>query len=334
MLVRSLRCIICGSYKVTEPKHMYIYCDYCGSWMGLDMKAASKESMSAITRENINSPKVQEFNMLSMEIVDLGKALDVEGFKKAQLKYHEMEFEIFPMRHGAKGKQISFQKKYLDFYKAYYNEVVDKQYLDKKYVNPTQVYDMSKLTFRTENGRVIYEFDENFKEMIDVYKKHIIETVEREKQLKCMAIHPEPAVIENKEVLLRMSLHSFVQVYDGDIAEKIVQYLGLENSYIEIDNVNMSDFSCKVCSAKLQVPEGASTTLCEQCGTLNDLKNLLIKCHNCGASFDPIDKNSCPYCETLFQKHGSVNDLVAEEYKKINTPTKEKKSFFKRLFGG
>ena len=334
MLVRSIKCTVCGSHKVTEPKHMYIYCDYCGNWLGFDMKAAAKENISVFTRENMNSPEVQRYTALATESFNLGKALDVEGYKRTQLQFHETEFKIFPMRHGPKGKQSSFQKKYLNFYKAYYDEIVDEEFLRKRYVNPDEIYNPQELTYRFENGRTIYEFDDNFKKMIDAYVKYISDSVDRDSNLECMALHPEPAAIQSKEVLMDMSLQAFIQSYDLDIAEKIVEYLGMEEKFIEIDDVNLSDYPCIVCSETLQIPEGASTTLCENCGTLNELKNAMIKCHNCGASFDPKTNNACPYCETVFQKHGSVQDVIAESYQQTAPKTGSKKSFFKRLFGG
>lgn len=334
MLVRSLKCTVCGSHKVTEPKHMYIYCDYCGNWMGIDMKAAVKENFTVFTRENMNNPDVQQYNALAMEVSNLGKAKDVEGYINAQVKFHELEFKIFPMRHGPKGKQHSFQKKYIDYYKAYYKETVNEEFLEKRYVNAEQIFDSEKLTYTVENGVLKYEFNENFKEMIDAYAAYIKGNIEQDSKLECLTIHPEPAAIKSPEILLDMSLKAFIQNYEPNIAEKIVEYLGMEDKFIEIDDVNLSDYPCKVCSKILQIPEGATTVLCEDCGSLNELENAMIKCHNCGAVFDPKEKTACPYCETVFQKHGSVQDVIAESYQKSIQQTGAKKPFWKRLFGG
>lgn len=313
---------------------MYIYCDYCGNWMGFDMKAATNENIKVFARENMNSPEVQQYTSLATEFFNKGKALDIEGFKQSILRFHEMEFKIFPMRHGPKGKQPSFQKKYLDFYKAYYNEVVDEEYLRKKYLLTDPIYDTQQLTYQVENGRVIYEFDENFKKMVDAYVKYISDSVDRDSRLECMALHPEPAAIQSKEVLMDMSIQAFIQAYDEDIAEKIVEYLGMEEKFIEIDDVNLSDYPCRVCSKVLKVPEGATTVFCEDCGSLNELENAMIKCHNCGAAFDPQNKEACPYCTSVFMQHHSINDVIAESYKKATQTNTSKKSLWKRLFGG
>jgi len=334
MLVRSLKCTVCGSHKVTEPQHMYIYCDYCGNWMGFDMKAAAKENFAVFTRENMNSPEVQQYNALSMEVVKQGKEGNIPGFIDAQMRFHEMEFKMFPMRHGPKGKQASFQKKYLNYYRAYYEEIVNAEYLDKKYINPEQIVDSEKLTYSVENGKVIYEFDDNFKKMIDDYVAYIKQSIAEQSNLKCNELHPEFSAAKSSELMVTMSIQSFIQVYDEDIAEKIVEYLGMEDKFIEIDDVNLSDYPCRVCSKVLKVPEGATTVFCEDCGSLNELENAMIKCHNCGAAFDPQNKEACPYCTSVFMQHHSINDVIAESYKKATQTNTSKKSFWKRLFGG
>lgn len=335
MLVRSFKCTICGSHKVNKPQGMFIYCDYCGSWMGHDMLLATREAMNVFALQNMNDPLVQQYNRVLQQSVQCAKSNDKPGFIEAMLQFHELEFKLFPLRYGPKGKQAAFRKKYLEYFKAYYNKIVNDQYFDERYINRKELFDMSRLKFTTENGVNHYEFDDAFKEMLDVQVASLRAEMDKPELNELMMLHPEGEVVKNKNLMMQFSINSMLQNFGPEIAEKSLKYLNMEAGYVEVADVGLSDFSCKVCNAALKVPKGSTKTLCEACGSMNEVATGFIACHNCGASFDPTENSACPYCGAIFMETGNLNDAVGELYKNAGKKeTTKRKGFFARLFGG
>ncbi|MFH2143488.1 MAG: hypothetical protein ABIJ97_13770, partial [Bacteroidota bacterium] len=291
------------------------------------------EAMNVFSIENMKNPLVLEYNALNQKIAESTKNRDKKNYIDYQCKLHELEFKLFPERHGPKSKQKSFQKKYMDYYNMYYNEVVDDKYFDK-FTNPHKSEAVSRLKYTVENGVVHYEFNEDFIEFIDENIKIMKSGFENVKDLKSIYHHPENSVVENPELMYQISVNAFLQAFSKDIAEKIVEHIGLKHEYIEIPDVTFSEISCKVCQAKLSVPENSTAILCEQCGCVNQVKTNDIKCHNCGADFDPTVKPECPYCKSVVETHKSTGDLLSEKYREASQPKqKSGGGIWSSLFG-
>jgi len=297
MLVQNSKCQICGANKVTPNKSMYVYCDYCGSWMGLDMDAATREAANVFSAGNMSNPGIVEYNQLNTTLVEYGKAKNIEEYLKTRLVIHEKEFELFPERHGPKGKQSSFRKKYMDYYKAMYEETVTDEYLDKTYVNPVRI-SSDDLKYTVENGVVKYEFDEAFFKFFDANLEIVNIGMESSKNSKTLVLHPEYDVVKNSDLIYRNKMN------------------------------------CVVCNSELLVPDGAKSVMCVECGCKNEVTTGQISCPNCAAPFDPIRENeTCPYCNSKIEKPKSMQDFMKDKYTEATKPKAAKKGFWGKLFG-
>ena len=61
MLVRKLKCPNCSAVKINEIKTGYIYCDYCGTFMGIDMGNMQKEAFDVHLNQNEKPELKQEY---------------------------------------------------------------------------------------------------------------------------------------------------------------------------------------------------------------------------------------------------------------------------------
>ncbi len=327
MLVQNLKCQICGANKVTANKSMYIYCDYCGSWMGLDMDAAVREAAKSFSMENMSNPEVVEYNQLIAKLVEFAKAKNREEYIKIQLAIHEKEFKIMPERYGAKGKQPAFRKNYMEYYKAMYEELITDEFFEKRYINPSHI-DTDNLKYTVENGVVKYEFDDAFFEFFDASWKIVTDGMEESKNMKSIYLHPEYEVVKNSDLMLRLTLNSVIQAYGRDAVGPIYKHLGMDSKMIEIPDVNINKMNCVVCNSELLVPEGAKSVMCVECGCKNEVTLGQISCPNCVAPFDPMLENeTCPYCNSKIEKPKSMHDIMKEKYAEATKPTQAKKGF-------
>ena len=124
MLVRSLKCDNCGSLKVNELLTGYIYCDYCSSLMGFDMKNIHDEVEEVFSSDEQN--EIQ--NKFSDAAKRMGEALNNNNsndFIKIQIELKQLEFLLYPKRFSPKVKQASYRKRYLEYFEAYWVEKVE-----------------------------------------------------------------------------------------------------------------------------------------------------------------------------------------------------------------
>ena len=157
MFVRKLKCYACSGNKVNDITGMFIYCDYCGNWMGLDMVKATEETADTFSLQNYENPLQQEYMQVAMKQGEASQSKNREEYIAAQLRMHELEFKLFPKRFGPKGQQKTYVDKYMIYYKELYNEIVDEKYFDRFSQN-TEVTELaSKLKYTVENGKVDWQ---------------------------------------------------------------------------------------------------------------------------------------------------------------------------------
>jgi hypothetical protein len=332
MLVKNTKCQICGANKVTENKSMYIYCDYCGSWMGYDMDSAGREAMNVFAPGNMSNPDVKQLLALGQQSSEAAKALDKHKYIEIKLQGHELDFKLFPERFGPKGKQSSFRRKYLEYYKVMYEEIVNEEYFEK-INNPVRI-DSNNLKISVDNGVVKYEFDDAFFKFIDDNISVLKSGFEDSKSYKCLEKHPEYEAVRNSDLMYKISISSMIQSFPPDAGEQIIKYLGMTNDFIDIPDVNLTERVCVVCNSRLSVPAGSNNVVCETCGCKNEINTSNISCPNCAANFDPKADPTCPFCNSKVEKPKSMSDALQEKYMEVTKPKETKmKGFFGKLFG-
>lgn len=61
MQVRKLKCSCYGASKVTVPSTSYLYCDYCGEFMGYDFERISSEVSAPFSIDAVQSDSYQTY---------------------------------------------------------------------------------------------------------------------------------------------------------------------------------------------------------------------------------------------------------------------------------
>ena len=275
--------------------------------MGLDIAKAVLDRKVAYSTENYNGAMQQEFIALSQNSVNAVRINDKEGYLKAKLRMHEIEFDLYPHLFGAKGKQKSYRKKYMIYYEAYYREMMEDHDYFSMYDDPVGTKLAQQLHFTTGEGKFQYVWDENFIAFLEHAVKKIDDTIEKTGKSRSLALHPEGIVVLHPEMMHSISLSGFVQAYDTDTAKKIIEHFHLQQEYFEIEPLNFSELHCQVCNALLKVPDKSKKIICENCGNRNNVEEKTINCLNCGGDFSPTDHEAaCPHCGSVFQPITSV----------------------------
>lgn len=335
MLVKNQKCYVCGANKITKSKSMYVYCDYCGSWMGYDMQGAWQESMDVWQNNSGNSQLKQNYINLGTKLAEARKTHNKELFIETQLQMHKTEFELYPERFGPKGKQKAFRDKYLQYYSDLYNETINDEYFTR--IEKYSQIDASKLKYTVENGRLKYEINDDFFKFFDENLNIIKEGFENWDSLDSLKNHPEGEVIRNKDFMFKNSVYLMLQIYNNNEVEALVKHFGLENSFVEIPDVALTEITCKTCNTKLNVPENSDSVVCENCGCVNQVQTGLLKCLNCSATYNPVESKACPYCGSIPDIPKGAGELLESKYKDAyNKPTQaetKKRSFWSKLFG-
>lgn len=333
MLVRKLKCPSCSAVKVNEIITGYIYCDYCGAYMGVDMGNMQKEAMEVFLNNNSNIELKSDYNKILAIIAESMKTRDIEKYKEAVVRMHEIEFDLFPNRYGPKGKQPAYRQKYLTYYKHMYEETVNEEFFNNIDDFSQKITELSKrLNTTIIENQNHYEFDDNFIAYLEANAEYFKSYSDYEKlnNTSYMQYYPEFFSPASADLMFRNSMNGFFSILDNETVKKCLVHLGLEDEYMDVVSVTLLETNCVLCSASIKVPEGASSVVCEQCGTKNLLNTRELECLNCGASYKPEgDVVKCPFCGARTQT--SERPKMEEYIKNINQ--QYKKPLWKRIFG-
>ena len=297
MLIRKLKCSVCGGNKVNEISTGYIYCDYCSSLMGYDMQKIQGEAKQVFSPQNLSKKPQQEFISYTQTMAQALKTRNAEAFIDVQLKIHKLEFTLFPKRFSPKVRQPAYQKKVIDFYRLFWREEIDNGYFHKQVETQKNLSELGKnLKISIVNNLPYTEYNEDFEKYLDGVSLFIKNSVAKTLKMSCIDKYPEPLNSSTPDALYKQGINGFIQQLDEKILAKAVKYLNLKSEYIEIDDIQLSETKCIVCETKLKVPTDSKSMVCETCGTTNNFETKDIQCPGCGAPFAPDVKMTCPYC--------------------------------------
>jgi len=329
MVVKNLKCPQCGGIKINKLTTSFIYCDYCSTLMGYDMKMMQDEAKEVFSVTNFSKPKQKEYIALTQSMAKALNDENVNDFVNSQVRIREAEFDLFPKRFSPKTKQKAYREKYLLYEKAYWTEQLQNNYFKKSKefrdkINPVA----GKLSTQTVGSKVVYEFNDVFKEYLNILDEYIKDSIKETLKMKCMELYPENSS-PTFDVFYKQGIDSSLQMFDSDTIEKAIKHLGLESEYITIEDINFSEYECIVCKTKLNVPSDSKSMVCETCGNVNNFEEKTIQCLSCGAPVSFSNNNTCEYCGAV---HMSFENKPKTQEKLKKTKTK-KGGFFNKLFG-
>ncbi|GAB4291365.1 MAG: hypothetical protein Kow0068_16630 [Marinilabiliales bacterium] len=281
------------------------------------------EAKDVFSMENYNNPLQQKYSQASMKMAEAMKSKDKDAYIQSALEMHEVEFQLFPKRFGPKIKQPAYVKKYLNFYKHYYSELIDNGFFEKNEERKNKSDELfKKLKYEVVDGKLKYEINEDFKNYLEDIKNDTIESIKQNSNLSAMQYYPETLSGASIDIMAKMSYANYIQTLHTDNINDVIEILELKTEFIDIDPVPVSEISCMVCNASLKIPEGSETIVCENCGTTNKPANKEIQCMNCGAPFEKNKENECPYCGSKMMAVGAFTNT--SNASKSSNDTKQK----------
>lgn len=326
MLVKNLKCPQCGGIKINELTTGYIYCDYCSALMGYDMKMMQDEAKDVFSFSNIYKSKQRAYTSVVQKMANALKDENSDLFVEAQVELRDIEFDLFPKRFSPKAKQKAYRDKFLIYTKAFWTESIENGYFSKsklfqEKINPLAV----NLSSRIENGKAVYEYNENFEEYINVLNEFIKDSINESMHMKCLKLYPEPNT-PDFDMFYKQGIDASLQMFDTKTAKKAINFLGIESEYITIDDIQLRENRCMVCNSKLLAPAGSKSMVCETCGNINIFEEKKIQCLSCAAPIFFENNNSCEYC-------GAIHISFEKESNEPKQTKKKSRGFLGKFFG-
>ena len=305
MLARKLTCYSCGANKINEVATGYIYCDYCGEFIGYDFEKIQSESTSIFDYEYFQKyqqwpPETQEYLSIIQNIGTAMKEKDGAKYVEYAHKLQELEIKLFPNRFSPKMKLEQYRKQFLNYYKHFLEDKVADNFFEEQIVLQQQMAEMQAgLTTEYVDYKPVWKYDEKLEKYFDEIKDFCRKSTEKTMNYPSIEYFPEPVNEAYSELLYKQTINAYTQNLDKEAFEKIVEYLGLKTQYIEVPEVKIEKKECSFCGAPMNIPEGSTKSVCEQCGNAVYIQSGEIDCVNCGAKFVPeYEKNKCPYCDS------------------------------------
>ncbi len=299
--MKKSKCPECGALKTRPSLTGYVYCDYCGSLADYDFNKA-KENPAAQP-----GPVYQQLVAEMQATMAAAKANgDKNGFLAAQEKLFSAWVDACPQAIPPRAKEPSYRKRYIHYLAKAATSAAFDPTAQKHQAAVEQA--MAGLQFvMTDTGayRVGSAGWENLCAALFPQQEYLEQLNVKE---GILALQPDGAP---PELQRRMGYSMFVQGWLPMITEEQAQALlkrtGLEGEYQAVPPPSAASriASCIDCGAKLEIPEGAHKTVCENCGHVLDSGAPTLPCPGCNVSLTPTFDGTaynCPYCKTEIRR--------------------------------
>ena len=297
MKVKKFVCSACGAPKINEYKSPYIVCDFCGSFVDMDLSLGMK-----VWSNDPKRVKAYQHKKIKIEarLAELRQKKNKDEYYKLQYEYWDMYYRVYP---EYLPPTIHFEDQH---YAAYIDVCADSSTeaaFSAKYnttVNQQNIY-QQQLEYYTE-GNVTRVRGDGFFKMVHFHIQ------EQETSLKEFYANPKYAWIENLlpySSHLKMRLSNLVQGWmpyltDYD-AQQLLKLTGFAHEYIEMPDAIGKKIGCQFCSNQVFVPENAWKVFCENCNRMNVINKSFL-CSGCGVQNEipsfPVGVISCTACGT------------------------------------
>lgn len=275
MLVRKARCPGCGSPKGTPNTAAYIYCDYCGQLMDLDL--------AKIARNPIVPDPASE--KLTKQLKRKVAAARASGDRNQLMACHQQLQDQHLRDHAAmyspRLADPGYRSALVD-YLAYQEVVRD---LDPR---------MPAIVTLVTEANAGLEFDQQGERYV-VRPSTLWPIVDANRQavfalLSCLGSFPDPVpdpdgTAGSVATLIAHGLfvHAWLGMVDDATAAELLERTGLSAGYEEVPDPELCSIHCTACGKPRVVPVGSRRALCESCGTVTELATA-SHCSACNAS--------------------------------------------------
>ncbi len=314
MRIRRLTCPHCGAPRERPSETSYIYCDYCGQYMGLDFFhfLDSKE-------DRIPGPAYRELIARMQPKLDSALAQGrKDKYQNIQRKIFEAHMKECPGSYSPRIGDSKYKQAMLDFLSASQTlaafdpeltalkqrmdaAIAGLKWVQKKDSSHEDLGpDTDRLAVLQQASANMQVKPNSFWRLYDAFEAHHDLFVEKVVQAGLMDRHPDEISVEQmKEAARSVFAEGWLPFLRKRDAKRLLEKLQLASDYVEVDPPKTLPKNCGVCGTMLQVVEGARTVVCSHCGHKLDMERPAVSCGNCGANMalpQGVREITCPYC--------------------------------------
>lgn len=286
------QCPECGAHKITEARTAYIYCDYCSTLFDYDWNRATRD-LDGLDPEAVFHAIVDGARS---EIRAAAKAKDWDAYRDAWRWVYGLDIEVSP---SGWSPRIG-EPKYRDAIIEFSVESCVVAHLDPELARANEAAERAAKGGRGRKGGAWIAHWQRVADQIAARAR----AYERNGLL---ARHPDGFTAERfVRVNLGIAVGRLLQTAPPEARNALLEASGFRRRAIVVELPALQRSSCGRCGGALLVADGATRTLCEQCGEVLDAARPRFICPGCGAGvlFAGTEDLCCAYCETRFTIRG------------------------------
>lgn len=274
VMVRKARCPACGSARSTPTESAFIYCDYCGHLMDLDLERY---------RAQVPVPG-DEYRALEESMTPRLEAARAKRDRGALMALYRVLKDRWVTDMGAlytpRVKDPEFRARFIE-YLAYQAVVGD---LSERLAASAERLSEANAGFEMEErgGRYLVRAASLWP-IIDAQREAAEIYLEELRTFPGAVADPDdtpPAV--SGQLGRWMYVAGFMTMVDDDTAQELLRRTGLTAAYERVPDPELHQVFCGHCGARHQRPAGARRILCERCGRHAEV-GTGASCHACAA---------------------------------------------------
>ena len=274
VMVRKARCPACGAARSTPTESAYLYCDYCGQLMDLDLERY--RAQAPVPSDEYRALEAS----LEPRLEAARRARDREALMAAyRILKDRWLTEMAPL-YSPRVKDPDFRARYVE-YLAYQAVVAD---LSERLAACAERLAEANAGFElVERGGRYVVRAATLWPIIDAQRVAADVYLDELRSFPGAVADPDDAPLAVTGQLGRwLYVAGFMTMVDDDTAQELLRRTGLTASYERVPDPELHQVFCGHCGARHQRPAGAHRILCERCGRHASV-GTGATCHACGA---------------------------------------------------
>ncbi len=296
MLVRRVRCHVCGGPKVTPSRTAHDHCSWCGAFTDWNhgVAYATRGSMKPGPRYDALSVYLQP------EIEQARRAGHFPNLVAAFKQLYEAHVTDCPAAYSPRISDARYRSAVVE-----YHAMRDAaRRVDAVATSlEARMDQVSRTMFYVQRPEGRFVRPDRFFAVLNEFLPLQARLDDLLRASGAITVHPDapPPVLLHK-----IGQSAFVQAWmpmlDHDTGLKALEATGLADQYEELAEVAIRGRPCPKCGDDVPVVDGAHAVLCEACGTLVGGGEHAVRCGGCGGGFtpDPAQRElACPWCRRV-----------------------------------
>ncbi|MEO8703223.1 MAG: hypothetical protein ABI867_24465 [Kofleriaceae bacterium] len=273
-MVRKARCPMCGSAKATPTRTAYIYCDYCGQLMDLDIEKYRAQAP-------VPSAEYQALDDKLAPRIEAAKATrNRTELTSLYRQLKELWVRDMATMFSPRINDPEFRAQMIE-YLAFQSIVTD---LSPKLAPLAEQLSEANagMELVERGGRYVIEAKtlwpiiEAQRAAADVYLAELTAFPD------AVADPDDTPPAVSKQLGASTYVGGFMTMVDDATAKELLQRTGLEAAYEHVPDPELHKVFCGHCGANHESPTGARRVLCEYCGKHADI-GTAASCHSCNS---------------------------------------------------